>query len=126
MQNENEQQVQAAEMRASGEFFIPDLCAPRPVFFLVLLSELVVLIHALAVSQMPVFNWSVFAAGSLLVQWLVLSSAALLCALRSWFARRSLVLAATASIALVLLVTGLSSLLLIRFYPQWLGAGEQG
>jgi two-component system, LytTR family, sensor histidine kinase AlgZ len=125
MQDGIEQQLLAAGARASGEFFIPDLCAPRPVFFLVLLSELVVLIHALAVSQLPAFNWAVFAAGSLLVQWLVLSSAALLCALRSWFARRSLVLAATGSIVLVLLVTGLSSQLVISFYPQWLGAGQQ-
>ena len=125
MQNVNEQPVQVSAVRASGEFFIPDLCAPRAVFFLVLLSELVVLIHTLAVSHLPVFNWPVFAAGSLLVQWLVLSSAALLCALRSWFARRSLAFAATGSIVLVLLVTALSSQLVVSFYPQWLGAGEQ-
>lgn len=115
MQEGKEQQAAATSARASGEFFIPDLCAPRSVFFLVLLSELVVLIHTLAVSQLPVFDWKVFATGSLLVQWLVLSSAALLCALRSWFARRSLVVAAAGSIVLVLLVTALSSELVIRF-----------
>lgn len=125
MQDAREQQAAVAGARASGELFIPDLCAPRPVFFLVLLSELVVLIHTLAVSQLPVFEWTVFATGSLLVQWLVLSSAALLCALRGWFARRSLVLAAAGSIVLVLLVTALSSWLVISFYPQWLGAGAQ-
>ena len=124
MQYGREQQVAAAGARASGEFFIPDLCAPRSVFILVLLSELVVLIHTLAVSQLPVFDWNVFATGSLLVQWLVLSSAALLCVLRSWFARRSLVVAAAGSILLVLLLTALSSALVIRFYPQWLGTGE--
>ena len=125
MQDAVEQQAMAAGARASGEFFIPDLCAPRSVLFLVLLSELVVLIHTLAVSQLPVFNWTVFATGSLLVQWLVLSSAALLCVLRAWFARRSLAVAAAGSIVLVLLVTALSSQLVVSFYPQWLGAVEQ-
>ncbi len=125
MQDAGEQQAVAAGARASGEFFVPDLCGPRSVFFLVLLSELLVLIHTLAVSQLPLFDWTVFATGSLLVQWLVLSSAALLCALRRWFARRSLAVAAAGSIVLVLLVTALSSQLVISFYPQWLGAGEQ-
>lgn len=40
MQDAVEKQAVAAVARASGEFFIPDLCAPRSVFFLVLLSEL--------------------------------------------------------------------------------------
>ncbi|MEQ9465196.1 MAG: histidine kinase [Haliea sp.] len=125
MGDAKEQQAAAASARASGEFFIPDLCAPRSVFFLVLLSELVVLIHTLVVSRLPSFDWAVFASGSLLVQWLVLFSAVLLCALRSWFARRSLFVAAAGSILLVLLVTALSSQLVLGFFAQWLGPGDR-
>lgn len=96
--------------RATGEFFIPDLCAPRPVFFLVLLTELLVLVHTLASSQLPLLDWELLALGSLGVQWVVLCSAALLCLQRPFLARRSLVLAATACLLTILLVTAVSSL----------------
>ena len=33
-----------------GDFFIPDLCAPRSVFVMVLLAELLVLAYSLATS----------------------------------------------------------------------------
>lgn len=102
----------------AGEFFIPDLCAPRPVLFLVLLTQLMVLVYTLAISQLPYFNWNALALTSLFVQWLVLCSAALLCVLRAVFARRGLPLAVVGSLALVLVVTALSSQLALRFYPE--------
>jgi hypothetical protein len=37
---------------ASGEFLIPDLCAPRAVVVMVLLAELMVLVYALAAIQL--------------------------------------------------------------------------
>lgn len=110
--------IQPAGAGPAGEFFIPDLCAPRPVLFLVLLAELMVLIYTLAISQLPNFNWNVLALTSLFVQWLVLCSAGLLCVLRGIFARRSLALAVAGSIVLVLLVTAVSSHVVLRFYPQ--------
>ncbi|QIB65256.1 sensor histidine kinase [Kineobactrum salinum] len=104
----------------AGEFFIPDLCAPRPVLFLVLLTELMVLVYTLVISQLPQFNWNVLALTSLFVQWLVLGSTALLCALRAVFARLGLPLAVAGSLALVLLVTALSSQLALWLYPELL------
>lgn len=118
MESVTKRRVATGSSQASGQFFIPDLCAPRPVFFLVLLSELFVLMYTLAASDLPAFNWNMLATASLLVQWLVLSSAALLCSMRGFFARRSLVLAAAGSITLVLLVTAVSSQLVLWFYPQ--------
>ena len=123
MQGITKRSLVTAGSQASGKFFIPDLCTPRSVFFLVLLSELFVLIYTLAASGLPAFNWNMLATASLFVQWLVLSSAALLCSARAYFANRSLVLAAGGSIALVLLVTAVSSQLLLWFYPQLMAPG---
>lgn len=103
---------------ASGEFLIPDLCAPRAVFVMVLLAELMVLVYALASSSLPRFNWDLLATSSLFMQWVVLVSAALLCPLRQFFTRMSLRLAALCSLALIMCVAGLSSLAAIMLFPQ--------
>ena len=42
--------------QAAGEFFIPDICGPRPVFIMVLLAELMVFVYTLASSTLPVFG----------------------------------------------------------------------
>jgi two-component system sensor histidine kinase AlgZ len=103
---------------APGDFFIPDICAPRPVFITVLLVELTVLVYTLANSALPVFDWELLATASLFVLWVVLSSAALLCGLRGFFARLGLPLATLGSLLLVLAVTALSSLAAIALFPQ--------
>ena len=108
----------AAGDRVTGEFFIPDLCAPRPVFVMVLLTELMVIVYVLANSALPRFNWDLLATCSLFVQWVVLLSAALLCQLRGPFSRLSLPVATTGSLLLVLAVTAASSYLALELYPQ--------
>jgi two-component system, LytTR family, sensor histidine kinase AlgZ len=123
MQDAMEQQGSSGE-HASGAFFIPDLCAPRPLLFLVLLAELMVLIYTLTASNLPRFDWHILATASILVQWLVLASAVALCLLRDWFSRHSLLLAASGSIFVVLLVTGFSSELVVRFYPPLMGLAD--
>ena len=99
----------AGRVSASGEFFVPDLCAPRSVFFMVLLVELMVLVHTLASSVLPRFNWALFATSSLFVQWVVLLSAAVLCQLRQPFSRLNLPLVTLGCLLVVLAVTALSS-----------------
>ncbi|MFK8048665.1 MAG: sensor histidine kinase [Halioglobus sp.] len=103
--------------RVSGEFLIPDLCAPRAVFVMVLLAQLMVLVYALASSSLPQFNWDLLATSSLFMQWVVLVSAALLCPLRKFFARMSLRLAAFFSLALIMCVAGSSSFAAIGLFP---------
>lgn len=103
----------------SGEFFIPDLCAARSVFVMVLLTELMVIVYVLASSSLLRFNWDLLATCSLFVQWVVLLSAALLCQLRRPFSRLGLPLATSASLLLVLAVTALSSYLALQLYPQF-------
>ena len=94
-----------------GEFFIPDICEPRPVFVMVLLAQLLVFVYALASSDLPLFNWDLLASCSLFVQWVVLVSALLLCWSRGPFSRLSLSLATLLSLMLMLAVTAASSLI---------------
>jgi two-component system sensor histidine kinase AlgZ len=107
------------------EFFIPDLCAPRPVFVMVLLAELMVIVYTLAAGGLPRFDWDLLATGSLFVQWVVLLSAALLCLMRAPFSRASLPLAAAGCLLLVLAVTALSSHVALALYPQFARGGSR-
>jgi two-component system sensor histidine kinase AlgZ len=66
---------------------LPDLCTATSVFFLVLVSELLVLVWVLLQSGI---DWIQLGYMSLTVQWIVLPSAALLCRLRLWLASRPL------------------------------------
>lgn len=118
MQGSPVQLDQSGSGRASGEFLIPDLCAPRAVFVMVLLAELLVLVYSLASSSLPRFNWNLLAICSLFVHWVMLSSAALLCPLRKVFVRLSLAAASAISLLLVMAIAGVTSLLAIQFYPQ--------
>jgi len=110
----------------SGEFLIPDLCSPRPVFFMVLLTELLVLAFALASSSLPRFNWDLFATCSLYSQWVVLCSAALLCPLRRAMANLSLPMASFCALLIVALVAASSSVLAIQLYPRLTYGSPQG
>lgn len=118
MQSSPGQSAQGRQARESGEFLIPDLCSPRAVFVMVLLAELMVLVYTLASSSLPRFNWDLLANCSLFMQWVVLTSAALLCPLRKVFARVSLQMASVLSLLLVMAVAGISSLAAIQLYPQ--------
>lgn len=67
---------------AEDSFFLPDLCAIQPVFLLILVSELFSIVLVLASSSLKTFNWEQLALTSLFVQWVALTSAAILCWLR--------------------------------------------
>ncbi len=68
------------------EFFLPDLCQSQSILFVVLITELLVLVMSLASSSLAAFSWGELGINSLFVQWIVLTSAGLLCSLRSWLA----------------------------------------
>ncbi|WP_165787115.1 sensor histidine kinase [Pseudohalioglobus lutimaris] len=121
-QADREKETVAAEL---GEFFIPDLCASRPVLMMVLVAQLLVMVYALASSALPDFDWELLAICSLFVQWVVLASALLLCLSRGPLSRLSLVLATTISLSLIALVTAASSVLALTAFP-WLTGETQG
>jgi len=100
--------------------FLPDLCTVQAVFILVMGGELLALALVLADSGLRPFNWAALGNTSFMVQWIVLSSAALLCPLRPFLARRSLILAGIVSYSLVLGVTLVASVVGQRL----IGGGE--
>ncbi len=92
---------------ALDDFFIPDLCATRMVFAIVLVAELIALTLSLA---RPAADFlTELARVSLFLQWLGLTSAALVCYTRPWLARLSVPVATVAVFVLLLANTALIS-----------------
>ncbi|MCJ8170517.1 sensor histidine kinase [Atopomonas sediminilitoris] len=87
------------------DFFVPSLCTSEAVFTLVVMAELLVLVLVLAEPMEAGFDWVRLALTSLFVQWNVLLSAALLCALRPRLARLDARTAALMCVALVVVLT---------------------
>ena len=107
----------AAGASDDRDVYIPNLCTPQAMLFAVLLGELVVLLHVLALGSLSDFDWRAFATGSLFVQWIMLCCLALICALRP---RLGALSPTTATIVCLSLVTGftvISSALAIVFAP---------
>lgn len=92
-------------------FFLPDLCARQPVFLLVLVAELLSIVIVLIDSGIWPFNWQALGLVSLFVQWVALSSAALLCQMRRFLQRLPQERAVVISYLLIPLNTWLVSVL---------------
>jgi len=101
-------------------FFMPDFCAPRMVFAVVLVAELVAVTLALARPDVPFL--SELARISMFLQWVGLTSAGLLCYSRRWLAPLSVAKSSVAVFALMLLNTALISELALWFGTAF-GAG---
>lgn len=86
------------------DFFVPDFCAARMVLAVVLIAELLAVTLALARSSSGAFLTEL-ASISLFIQWLGLTSAALLCYLRRWLKQLSVFGASAAVFALLLINT---------------------
>lgn len=84
-------------------FFVPDLCRVRSVFMLLITSELLVLVLAIVQASNGWIDWNYFALLSLFVQWTTLTSAALICLLRTRLAKMPVSRATLAIAAIVLL-----------------------
>ncbi len=89
--------------RDTASFYVPDLCRVRAVFMLLITSELLVLVLAIVQAERSWIDWNYFGLLSLFVQWTTLTSAALICLLRPWLARRSVAHATLTIIGIVLM-----------------------
>lgn len=85
--------------------FLPDLCTVQAVFHLVLVGELLAIALTLFDRGLVNFNWHLLGLLSMLIQWIMLCSAACLCPLRPWLRRRSPLQAGLASYLVVLVIT---------------------
>ncbi|MGD2055928.1 MAG: histidine kinase [Gammaproteobacteria bacterium] len=86
-------------------FFLPSFCNVRIVFAVVVITELIAFVVALVSPEILGDPWTDLGLVSLYMQWIALSSAALLCIARKWLTRLGNAAAALISYLLVLLVT---------------------
>ena len=98
------------EMRQEGRVFLPNLCSTRSVLVVVVVAELLAIVLSLAAYYYEGFNIQRLALSSLFIQWVALTSAALLCALRNWLNRQSLALASVLVVLLVVIDTFIFSI----------------
>ncbi|HET8701369.1 MAG TPA: histidine kinase [Nitrococcus sp.] len=109
---------------AARETFLPNFCAIRSVFAIVVVGELLVLVMVL-VRPLGAESWQELSLLSLFVQWIGLGSAALLCLLRDWFSRLGNAAAAALSYGLIVGVALLVSEGAYRLiYGPVVGAGH--
>lgn len=102
--NNNKPRAQSVSA-SEDDFFLPDLCQPRSILFLVLVSELLVLVMVLGRSDLIDFNWADLGLASMFVQWVVLTSAAVLCNIRPLLSRMTPLNATVTGYALILSLT---------------------
>ncbi|MGM0767851.1 MAG: sensor histidine kinase [Pseudomonadota bacterium] len=86
----------------TSNFYVPDLCRVRSVFLLLITSELMVLVLSIVQAEGGWIDWNYFGLLSLFVQWTVLTSAALICLLRSRLAQLTTTRATLAVVGIVL------------------------
>src|SRR5688500_20262341 len=98
------------------EFYLPDFCATRSVFAVVLIAELVALVLTLAREELHVGFWIDLGRTSLFLLWIGLCSAAVLCAARPRLTRIGTRPASAIALGLMVAVT-----LLISEATYWLG-----
>lgn len=87
--------------------FLPDLCSVTSLAALVLMGELLALVLVLALDGLREFSWQRLGLVSLVIQWVILPSAAVLCRLRPHLAKLSHKCAGTISFLAVLAVLGI-------------------
>lgn len=106
----------ADKPRADTCSYLPDLCAPMAVLGVVLVTELLAITLALAREEQWVAFFADLGRTSVVLQWLSLTSAAVLCALRSRVARLSLQAGSVLAFGAVLL-----NLLVVSEALYWVG-----
>ena len=73
--------------RATDRLFTPNFCAVRPVFVLVLMTELLAIVLTLSTATDVNASFDDLALKSLFIQWVTLCCAAVLCASRTLYCR---------------------------------------
>ena len=97
--------AEAAKAVPDDTFFLPSFCEVRIVFGVVVMTELLAFVLVLASPGLQHDPWGGLGLVSLFMQWIALTSAAVLCVARPLLSRAGNIAAALASYLLVLLVT---------------------
>jgi two-component system sensor histidine kinase AlgZ len=97
--------AEAARTVQDDQFFLPSFCDVRIVFGVVVMTELLAFVLVLASPGLMHDPWGALGLISLFMQWIALTSAAVLCLARPLLYRLGNIVAAVASYLLVLLIT---------------------
>ena len=97
--------TQTRPKAANDNFFLPDFCSVRMVFAVVVISELLAIVLTLAPMESRSGRWDDLSITSLFIQWVGLSSAAVLCISRPRLSRMSETRAAISSYLLLITTT---------------------
>jgi two-component system sensor histidine kinase AlgZ len=100
-------------------FFLPDFCASPAVLAVVLISELVAIIFAIARQALHDQFLVDLAGSSLVLLWIGLSCSAVLCRTRNWLQKMPASRAAWIAIAMLLATIGLISELVFQLGSLW-------
>lgn len=90
---------------------MPNLCSVQAVFHLILVGELLAIALTVVHGGVINFDWHRLGVLSMLIQWIVLTSAACLCPLRPWFKCQRPMVAGVVSYVIVLAITVLYSIM---------------
>jgi two-component system sensor histidine kinase AlgZ len=104
-----DQPAENSAFETAESFFLPSFCDVRMVFAVVVIAELLAFIITLVSPGVLENPWANLGLISVFMQWISLTSAALLCVLRPLLARLGNTVAALVSYLLVLLVTAIIS-----------------
>ena len=109
---ENTANNNANHINSKNAGLLPDFCDIRILFIVILLTEVLAMVFAMAATDNATAFWDYLALASLLMLWIALLNSAVLCRLRHWLhaqpVRRCLAIAFGLMMLVSLLVAGLS------------------
>lgn len=107
---------------ASASALLPNFCDIRTIFIIILLTEILAIVFAIAVSSNSEQFWDFLALASLLMLWIALLDAAIICQLRRWLHKQQdshcLIITFSTLMAVSLAVALLASEVSDRYYPN--------
>ncbi len=106
--------MNSLQQQQDSRFFLPDFCQLQSLFLLILTAELLAIVFTLVVSATP--SWQLLGLISMLTQWIVLISSALICTFRTRMEKLPVWLIGLISYFFILLSTLLCTLIGIWFF----------
>jgi len=114
----------------SAPGLLPDFCDVRIVFLLILLTELFALVLSIATPTGYIYFWDYLAFISVLMQWIALTNATLLCQFRHWLNVKPDKFSIPVSFFIMLSVSFITALIILKishhlFFDEFLSATEK-
>jgi two-component system sensor histidine kinase AlgZ len=104
-------------------YLLPDFCGVRNIFLVVLFTEVLAIIFAMATASSSVQFWDYLALSSLLMLWIALLNAAVLCLLSSWLHKQKeshfYIFSFTLMMSISLLISVITSKMADLFYAEF-------